>query len=339
MGQSGKNIKEVSAEEFNKLLDDFDMLNISYDIDVGIWTVKAKTASNIYKCKLGDDSLDDINPNNISKIFHKTTKYHYIEDDPQLAKLYGYRTKYKKDKIKVYWDIDTAIGLTYTNNRYSRKFVICYSYDINSAFSWAMLQKMPDTRQLPRVNGIVGEDEMGFYKNGKVTITPGMPADYVFPLIESPFKDYVYKYYELKQKEKDSNKRKMWKFWLNIPTGVLQRHNIFLRNAVLFYSNKKIESYIDENTIYCNTDSIVSLKRRYDIPLGDEIGLFKEEHKNEKFKFIKEGIYQWNNECHYKGIKGSCITDIEHTDNWFEKCKSQLPYKYNNITRRIEKNV
>jgi hypothetical protein len=120
----------------------------------------------------------------------------------------------------------------------------------------------------------------------------------------------------------------MWKDYLNIPTGCIQRHNIFLRNAIIHYSNEYIKKYIDENTIYCNVDCIVSLVPRPDIPTGDCIGSFKNEHNNEAFKFIDTGMYQWNDECHYKGIPSNTIIDIEHTENWFVTCLSNRLYDY-----------
>ena len=336
----GIKVKDVTPNEFNNLIETFeDMGTVKYTIKEETWSVKLITKSNTYRCKLGSEDLISADPSTVSKKFHKITNYHYIENDPELAKLYGYKQVKNGDKVRIKWKIATANGIMYTNNKYALKPLKCFGYDLNSAYSWAMLQKMPDTRQLPKINDIVGENEIGFFINGKATITPGVVANYIFPLMESPFKDYVYEYYKLKQSEgTNSLKRKMWKDWLNFPTGILQRHNIFLRNAVIMYNNKLIESLIDENTVYCNTDSIVSLKRRPDLEIGNEIGQFKEEHINQKFKFKQEGIYQWDNECHYKGINGKCITDIEKTDGWFKKRISNLPYKYNKEIMRIEKN-
>ena len=331
----GQRIKDLSLEEFNNLLNECDLLQIPYNIKEQTWSIKLVTNGKTFRCKYSND-LNDVDPATVSKAFHKLTNYHYLDEDKN-AKLYGYKLKIAPDgRRKVCWKIKTATALTYYDERYCRKWLKCYSYDINSAFSYAMLQKMPDTRQLPRLHDIVGENEIGFDIDGNAYIEVGTPAEYIFPLIESPFKDYIYKYYELKQNEKNKDKRKMWKLWLNIPTGVLQRHNIFLRNAVLMYSNRYIESFMNEDTVYCNTDSIVSLSKRTDLPLGSEIGLFKEEHKNENFKYIREGIYQWNDECHYKGINGRYIKDIEKTDGWFEKMYNNLPIKYNKETRRLE---
>ena len=58
------------------------------------------------------------------------------------------------------------------------------------------------------------------------------------------------------------------------------------------------------------------------------IGSFKNEHNNDSFKFIDTGMYQWNDECHYKGIPSNTIIDIEHTENWFVTCLNNRLYDY-----------
>ena len=197
-----------------------------------------------------------------------------------------------------------------------------------------MCKDMPDTSIAPRMYDAVGPNEIGFNDGGEVTTTIGDFAEYIFPLMKSPFIKYVENYYAKKQKAKTKEERDLWKDFLNIPTGMSHKKNIFIRNAILYHAACYIRQFIDKDTVYCNTDSIVSLKKRTDLPIGDKLGEFKEEHANERFKFIDEGIYQWDNECHYKGIPGCALTDIENIENWEEN----LPYKYNELTRRIEPN-
>ena len=86
--------------------------------------------------------------------------------------------------------------------------------------------------------------------------------------------------------------------------GNLQNHNPFYRATVVSRANNLIKSLIDENTIYSNTDSIVSLVERHDLPLSKDIGGWKVENKGE-FAFIGFN-YQWNKEKpHYRGIPRS----------------------------------
>ena len=184
---------------------------------------------------------------------------------------------------------------------------------------------------MPKLNSIIGENEIGFNRSGYACTEPGVFAEYVFPLIESPFKKYIDTYYKKKSNAKDKFERHKWKSYLNIASGLLHRHNIFLRLAVLYYASTYISQFIDEDTVYCNTDSIISTKKRTDLPLGDDIGQFKEEHSNEDFKYLDIGIYQWGDNCHYSGIPGCTIKDIEVIDNW----KTNFPYKYDEKSRRI----
>lgn len=204
--------------------------------------------------------------------------------------------------------------------------MICWSYDINSAYAYAMLKPMPDTTVEPRYNDIIKEGEIGFYPLGGASTEVGEFANIIFPLMESPFKNYIIEYYNLKQKAKGIE-RKKWKDFLNFPSGFLAKKNIFLRNALIYYSNEYINQFIDENTVYVNVDCIVSLVPRYDIPIGNEIGQFKEEHKAKKFYYIKPMIYQWEDEKgHCPGIPSESIQDIKHIEDW----RYQLYYKFEN---------
>ena len=128
-------------------------------------------------------------------------------------------------------------------------------------------------------------------------------AEYIFPLIKSPFKPFIDKYYELKVKySNDKKKKAKYKQILNIPTGYVQRLNPFLRNAIIYYAKEYVKQYIDENTLYVNTDSIISLTERPDIPLHDtELGKFKCDHRG-TFMYWAQGCYEWNGEKHNQGI-------------------------------------
>ena len=255
---------------------------------------------------------------NIMNTFKTITKF-----DSKLDKeKFGYKEiPIDKNHFKVKWDIITAYGFDLFDEYYARKPLKCWSYDINSAFAYAMLKPMPDTSQEPRYNDYIKQGEMGFWKLGGVATEIGVKADYVFKLVDSPFKEYIMKYYNLKKNATDKELRAKYKDFLNIPTGCMQKKDIFIRNAIIYWSNEYIKSFIDDNTVYCNVDCIVSLVPRYDIPIGEEIGQFKNEHVCEDFKYIQSGIYQWGKECHFKGIPGECLSDIEDISNWVEFVK------------------
>ena len=68
---------------------------------------------------------------------------------------------------------------------------------------------------------------------------------------------------------------------LNYSIGYIRRKNPFVHSCILSRARYYIEDLIDENTLYSNTDSIVSLGRRVDLDkkLGHNIGDFKIKRK------------------------------------------------------------
>ena len=226
------------------------------------------------------------------------------ENIPDLRGKYGYKAvPYGKNgDTKVKWDITCPGGFHYHDpKRTNIRFDNCYGYDINSSYSFAMTKDMPDTRVQPRLFGIVKKGEIGFCNNGDVCF--GGFAEYIFPLIKSPFIPFVDKYYELKVKNaKNKQKKAKYKQMLNIPTGYVQRLNPFLRNAIIYYAKEYVKQYINKDTLYVNTDSIISLTERPDIPLHEtELGKFKNDHKG-TFMYWAQGCYEWNGEKHNQGI-------------------------------------
>ena len=308
----------LDNEEFNAIYQEILDCNINYQLYKYSCSVKLETDSCIFNCSLTGVKDDIISIGNIAATFYKLCNIHDLKGQ------YGYTETYDSiGKSHISWDYKVAYGWTYSDDYYAKKPLKCWSYDVNSAFPFAMLNKMPDTRQEPKYNAEIGKNEIGFYKRGGVSITEGEVADIVFPLMDSPFKEYVFKTYMQKTNANDIDRMKC-KAMLNYPTGLLARKNIFLRNALVFYSNQYIQKYVDDYTVYCNVDCIVSLVPRYDIPVGDQIGQFKQEHICEDFKYLKPMFYQWGNECHYPGIPSIALTDIEKTDYWY----NYLPYKF-----------
>lgn len=314
------------------MMEDFSYLEPTIRVNIG--SVELILPEITYKCSLTGDVKDIVDGANIMKQLKSLSGPEWLELKDKEE--FGYRKVFNKLKNKnsIEWNLRDPGNFSFIDTTRAKKKLKCYSYDINSAYSYAMLQPMPDTRIKPKLYSIVGKNEIGFNNSGYATTEEGSYAEYIFPLIESPFKKYVDTYYNRKAKAADKVERNKWKQYLNIASGLLHRHNIFLRLAVLYYASTYIAQFIDEDTVYCNTDSIISVKKRTDIPLGTEIGKFKEEHINEDFKYIDVGIYQWGNKCHYTGIPGCTLTDITDTTNW----KDHFPYRYDEELRRIVKN-
>lgn len=202
--------------------------------------------------------------------------------------------------------IQSAVPFLYKNPKYEGKRVKAISYDLNSAYSFAMLQDMPDTSVPYKMKNIIPGKEIGFIEKAdendinKITFEPIYEgfSMYVFPLMESPFKKFVETWYN---KKKDPKTKMKAKGVLNFSVGYLQKTNPFLRATIVGKCNEYMKSLIDDNTVYCNTDSLVSLIPREDLDIGENIGQFKLEHDGE-FAFIGYN-YQWNKEApSYRGI-------------------------------------
>ena len=225
----------------------------------------------------------------------------------------------------------SASPLVWYNPKHEGTWNYAYAYDMNSAYSYAMLQNMPDTSQPIKAKKIMPGKEIGFREviNDKTNNMMLIPVYsgfslYVFPLMESPFKKFVEKWYsEKKNAPKGSFAREKAKNVLNYSVGYLQRVNPFLRAAIVGYCNNLMTSLIDKNTtLMCNTDSIISLKP-LPLKIGDEVGEWKLEKEGE-FAF-KGSNYQWKDgETCFRGIPKSWFKPD------FDITKDELP-KFGNV--------
>ena len=242
------------------------------------------------------------------------------EDHQQITGLEAYRVLSMYTHINKVIDSKedapfSAKGLLWKNKKYEGQRVQAICYDMNSAYSYAMIQDMPDTSVPPKAK-VIGAGEIGFDVNGNRQ-TSGYSI-YVFRLIESPFKKFVQTYYDKKNKAKTKAERRKAKEYLNFCVGFLQNRDPFTRAQIVGLANDLILSLIDENTLYCNTDSIVCLKEREDLKLGDNIGEWKIEHRGD-FAYVGFN-YQWN--LDKPSIRGK--TKSYFKDNW-DILKDELP--------------
>lgn len=222
----------------------------------------------------------------------------------------------------------SASPLLYCNPKYNGTEQEAWGYDMNSAYAYAMLGEMPDTRgyediHAPSYNpGIVEKGQIGFDSVGEL-VPGGSWATFRFPAMESPFKDFANKYYKIKSNPTTTPQEKeKAKDVLNHSVGYFQRINPFIRAAIVSRANSIIMSLMDEDTLYCNTDSIVSKRKRDDLKLGNGLGEWKLEHQG-TFRY-RDMNYQWNNEPPaYRGIPKS----------WFKKgfniLTDELPFAAN----------
>lgn len=234
----------------------------------------------------------------------------------------------------------SASPLLYSNPKYENQRVEAIGYDLNSAYSSAMLQPIPDTSVQPKSKIIEEGKEIGFKEiemNGRMSLTPIFKgySIYVFPLMQSPFTKFVNTWYNKKKNAKNQAEKDKAKCVLNFCVGYMQLVNPFIRATIIGRCNDLIKSLMNEDTLYCNTDCIVSLKERNDLSIGNEIGQFKIEHKG---LFAYKGLtYQWDYDLpSYRGICKS----------WFSKgwdlLKDSIPnngnvYRFNKEIGKMER--
>ena len=185
----------------------------------------------------------------------------------------------------------------------------CYCYDLNSAYAVFALESMPDTTR-PLGYGMVEEGQIGFRDTGRTILhidkytgkqevrcamtvcEPGEYAKFRFPLIDSPFAKYFENQWKKKSKPKNDTMKRNAKNSIVIAVGAMQNINPFYRITIVDRANKFIKKWSDENTVFCNTDSIVSLVKRDDLTIGDGLGEFKVEAHGD-FTYMGAN-YEWS---------------------------------------------
>ena len=227
--------------------------------------------------KAGED-VYHISPNKVYNLMKKVyLPFDIIKEDKELPKKkrmfptgLGNKHLYSASPILGY------------NKAYDRTEHYCYGYDLNSAYAAVLSDKIPDTYNM-RPADFVCDGEIGFdMKEGLPLVFPGEFADYVFPLIDSPYKEFVREWYEKKKSApKGSKEKQIAKEVLVISVGLMQNHNPFLRAYVVNMCNKKIKDIIDAHPEECcmwNTDAVYSTAP-LDLEIGENIGQFKLEYQ------------------------------------------------------------
>lgn len=333
-----KNVKFINIEEFNKHLayckkykeivysprkigTECYIANIVIDIVNIYLTYRKGDVTTTYSTRL--DGEDPSNKITGLLAYQTICKYYKV---PKMDTFEWMEKNYIQvgEKRQIQWVLASAVPLLYSNVEMSGKeYNKCYGYDMTSAYGWALLQPIPDTTKEPRFNSEVKEGEIGFCMDGTTEYEGGY-GNIIFPLIPSPFVKFVNKWFGIKKygtKEESAKAKQM----LNYAVGYMQRTNPFIRNTIVNRCNDKIKTYMDENTLYCNTDSIVSLVPRSDLPLGDRIGEFHLEHEG---SFAYSGFnYQWNKEVPtYRGVVKKWFDGFEkkHKRKW-DILKDEIP--------------
>jgi hypothetical protein len=243
--------------------------------------------------------------------------------------------EYGLEMVEKYFDEDlgkytcSASPIVDYNKKYEDmkvEFKNVYEYDLNSAYSSIMLKSIPDLNN-PIINAKLKEGQVGFYidKDLKPITKVGAIVDVAFNLIELPkkSKDFILKLYNEKETAKTKTERAAAKQKLNFAIGYYQRYNPFLRAWIVHSCNKFVESLIDDDTIFWNTDAIFSLKRRPELTVGTSIGEFEE-------IYIKRlAMHNNNYQVNYELPKIRNIPKAWYKDG-FDLMKDELPNRDNN---------
>ena len=245
------------------------------------------------------------------------------------------------------WNVGAIAGLIYFNEKLmGHRYENCICYDRRSAYSAAMLEPIPNTNVIPRRHDYLKKGEIGFRQieigynkesHFYAIFEEGKLCDYIFPAIESPFKKFVEHFFKKRAKAKGVE-ADILKQTLNYAVGYIRRKNPFIHSCILSRARFYIENLIDENTLYSNTDSIVSLVRRPDIEalVGDKVGEFKIEHKG-SFAFNESG-YQWNKEL--PSIRGRSKEWFKNAyPNGYDILTDEMPFMVNKYEYDREKGI
>lgn len=187
------------------------------------------------------------------------------------------------------------------NETYEGQRIPAWGYDLNSAYASVMLKGWIDASVPPQQKVIDPETEIGFTFDLEIQRTGNCP--FVFKKMETPegVKKWVERYYTKKKEAKNKIEKLIAKQTLTYAVGMLQKKNPWLRAWIVAGCNEYISSLLDENSLFWNTDSIVSRVPRPDLELGDDIGQWKLEH--EGVVAYKGNTYQWNNDKPtYRGV-------------------------------------
>lgn len=345
--------KEVSVEEFNKHLEEtkywktfkgkyeeFEGLDSTTQRYTRFLNVNRLTATLSYK--LSGKKWVNIKTN-ISKDY--TNFESTICNDPTKA----YAIFARVVKPKEYRELITNLGAyhKYPEDKTATKYDYAICYDINKSYFNAMNNLMP-TEMIAKYR-CPNKGEVGFTVAGSVIIGPSdFECDYIFKLERMKSLDryreiYLNKLNNAKTKEEKNH----YKFEINSSIGNLANHNPFLRNMIVWYANKFIMSKVDKNTIYSNTDSIVSTVKRDDLEVGNEVGQFKIEHEGPVI--LKGSAYQWLNDNKFsnKGVSLDQIALYEKTYNkkfilgesTTEELINLTLWRYNYEKEIFEKNI
>lgn len=207
---------------------------------------------------------------------------------------------------------------------YQLQRIEAWGYDLNSAYAATLLRCGWIDTSVPPAAKVIGENEIGFtcyeMEDGSWSIQHEGYCEFVFKRVPLPsgVRAWINKCYEGKKNAKDKQEKALWKGRLNSEIGNWQNKNPWLRMWVVCNCNEYIMELLDEDSLFWNTDSIVSARPRPDLVMGTDIGEWKLEHHG--MVAYKGNAYQWDNHIPtYRGVAKS-----RFFEGW-DICKDPIP--------------
>lgn len=204
---------------------------------------------------------------------------------------YGYikkmcfpNTDIKRERYKV------APGLLWHNEKYMNEEIKnVWCYDLNSAYLSILGKGYYPNVEKDFGPGIIKENEIGFSDwGGVISLSKeGEFAEHRFEKVYSKelmkwAKD-KYAYLNMLKVNKEEAKKTEMKLAIVAAIGIIRNHNAFLYEYIVGSCKQYMESLIDENTLICNTDSIICIGERKDLNIGTKLGEFKLEYSEVDF--------------------------------------------------------
>lgn len=267
-------------------------------------------------------------------------------------KLYNFREEVDVDKEHCLFDFDdeqrvlqSAKPILGFNPKFDKTEHHAVVYDLNSAYAAVLCDKIIDT-QHRKLYSNVKVGEVGFKLNSNLDLVEaGSFADVVFPLIDSPYKEFAEKWYKIKKTAPKQSKEKVEaKSILVIMVGLWQLHNPFMRAYVVNTCNKKIQYYLDkypDKITMWNTDAIYATEhiKELDDLVGDDIGQFKVEYegllRQSGFNYQKVEV----NQVVYRGVLNQAFQFDQNFNLLTDKLpKAVLPFTVGQDCKKVIRN-
>lgn len=216
---------------------------------------------------------------------------------------YGYKGQRNKNLDK-YSNIEYVRGpLLYhrPNLKFGERIENVYGYDKNSAYLSILHEGFYPNLEIGDIGeGVVEENQAGYViistEKGRALelARVGEWADIRIPLqFSQKLVTFAQNKYKEMKKLKELGKieeREEIKLGINAAIGILKSNNknIWFYLWIVGSCRNRMEDLIDENTLNCSTDSIISIGPRRDLNIGGALGEFKTEYED-KIYYSRNG--------------------------------------------------